>query len=188
MSWEYELRESRRAKRVRISVFPNGRVVVTKPLGGSAREVERFMRSQATWIEASVAKVQKRLERQKKKGIVPIELSHPRRGSKAYKQAVKDARVLARERLEHFNQIYGFTYGSISVRNQKTRWGSCSQKNNLSFNYRIVFLPLELADYIIVHELCHTAEHNHSTRFWSLVAKTFPHYDTLRKKLKKYKL
>ncbi|KND47520.1 MAG: putative metal-dependent hydrolase [Parcubacteria bacterium C7867-004] len=173
---EYEIRESVRAKNLRLTVEPDGRVVVTKPKRVSLREVERWMATKSEWIEKARAYFEKR-----NKGVAPEPLPKPRRGSKAYKDAVEAARVLVTERLPHFNTAYGFSYGRISIRNQKTRWGSCSMENNLSFNYRIAFLPHELADYIIVHELCHTKEHNHSARFWDLVARTVPKHKEARR-------
>ena len=96
------------------------------------------------------------------------------------------ARRLVNERIEYFNSVYGFKVGRVAIRNQKTRWGSCSKRGNLNFNYKIVLLPSHLADYIIVHEICHLGEFNHSKRFWSLVAKTVPDYLKVRKELKKY--
>ena len=89
----------------------------------------------------------------------------------------------AKARLAYFNGLYGFDYQKISIRNQKTCWGSCSRKGNLSFNYRIALMPGHLADYIIVHELCHIGELNHSKRFWSLIARTMPEYKRLKKEL-----
>ncbi|MBU4082699.1 M48 family metallopeptidase [Patescibacteria group bacterium] len=86
-------------------------------------------------------------------------------------------------RVALYNEIYNFNFNRISVKNQKTRWGSCSEKGNLNFNYRIVLLPIEMADYIIVHELCHLGELNHSPKFWNLVAKTMPNYLEIRKRL-----
>ena len=94
------------------------------------------------------------------------------------------ARVLVKAKLEHFNQHYGFKYNRISIRNQRSRWGSCSKQGNLNFNYRIIFLPPALADYLIVHELCHLQEFNHSRAFWALVTQTIPHYQTVRRELK----
>ncbi len=80
------------------------------------------------------------------------------------------------ERIKYFNKKYGFHYNKINVKNQKTRWGSCSKKRNLNFNYKILFLPEKARDYIIVHELCHLRELNHSRNFWGLVAKIFPEW------------
>lgn len=94
------------------------------------------------------------------------------------------AREVAIKRLEYFNQFYNFKYGQVAIRNQKTRWGSCSKKGNLNFNYKIALLPPELADYLVVHELCHLGEFNHSQNFWNLVGKTLPDYRELRKKLR----
>jgi predicted metal-dependent hydrolase len=96
----------------------------------------------------------------------------------------KQAVVLVRERLEYFNTFYNFKYGRVAIRNQKTRWGSCSKKGNLNFNYKIVLLSPKQADYIIVHELCHLKEFNHSQRFWDLVAKAVPDYKEVRHSLR----
>lgn len=93
-----------------------------------------------------------------------------------YNKYKEQARALVNERLVHFNQYYNFTYHRVSIRNQKTRWGSCSSKGNLNFSYRILFLEPEAQDYLIIHELCHLKEFNHSQRFWDLVAQQSPHY------------
>lgn len=96
------------------------------------------------------------------------------------------AKKLVKQGLEKFNKHYGFDYERITIRDQSSRWGSCSTNKTLSFNYRIVLLPQEIQDYIVVHELCHLAEMNHSFRFWKLVAQTIPNYKYLRKKLRLY--
>ena len=179
MEFEYEIRESRRARSARITVHPDGRVVVTKPNRIGLSAIERFVREKSEWIALTVEKAKRR-----RGGLPLLALPRPRKGSHAYKEAIAQARALVTNRLAHFNQFYGFSYGSISIRNQKTRWGSCSAKNNLSFNYRIAFLPPELADYIIVHELCHTNEHNHGATFWALVAKAIPNHVALRKEIR----
>lgn len=176
---EYEIVESARAKHVRISVDANGRVLVTKPVRVSLAKVEKFVTEKMEWIESARAKAHRR-----RGGLPLLELPRPRKGSKAYTEARVKARALVLDRLQFFNEKYHTIYGSVSIRNQKTRWGSCSGKNNLSFNYRIVFLPPELADYIIVHELCHTIEHNHSPRFWAQVARTLPNHLELRKTIR----
>ena len=97
----------------------------------------------------------------------------------------EQARKLILARLEYFNKFYNFKISRVSIKNQSTRWGSCSSKGNLNFNYKIIYLKPELADYLIVHELCHLGEFNHSKRFWALVAKTVPSYVEINKKLKK---
>jgi predicted metal-dependent hydrolase len=175
----YEVRESTRARSVRITVYPDGRVVVIKPKRAQLGLVQRFVASRQDWIQESLARSHK-----KRGGLPLIELPKPRKGSRAYKDAIASARALAHERLAHLNKKYTTIYGSVSIRNQKTRWGSCTALNNLSFNYKIAFLPPHLADYIIVHELCHTIEHNHSERFWAQVARTIPNHKEIRKELR----
>ncbi|MDD5433102.1 MAG: M48 family metallopeptidase [Candidatus Pacebacteria bacterium] len=107
------------------------------------------------------------------------------RGTKKDYLKYKDqAMALAQNRIEYFNKIYGLKYNKINIKNQKTRWGSCSKKGNLNFNYKIALLPERLADYIIVHELCHLKEFNHGQKFWNLVAKAVPEYSKLKRGLK----
>lgn len=95
------------------------------------------------------------------------------------------ARGIVHRKLEEFNKIYNFKYNKISIKNQKTRWGSCSRSGNINFNYKIALLSDRLADYIIVHELCHLGEFNHSKNFWNLVEKTIPDYEQRREELRK---
>jgi predicted metal-dependent hydrolase len=107
----------------------------------------------------------------------------PRKSRSAYLKHRETARALVKQRLEYFNSIYGFTIGKIAIRDQRSRWGSCSRKGNLNFNYRIALIPLHLADYIVVHELCHLKEFNHSKQFWDLVARAVPDHAACRKAL-----
>jgi predicted metal-dependent hydrolase len=108
-----------------------------------------------------------------------------KRTSKNYLKYKESARGIAISRLEYFNTFYGFKYNRIAIRDQKTRWGSCSKKGNLNFNYKIALIPEKARDYIIVHELCHLGEFNHSRNFWNLVKKTVPDYLEIRRALKK---
>ena len=101
----------------------------------------------------------------------------------AYRTHKESARALVHERLAHWNQFFGFTYNGVAIRKQRSRLGSCSSRKNLNFNYRIVFLPIHLTDYIIVHELCHLAHMNHSQTFWDTVATVMPNYEALKKEL-----
>jgi len=105
-------------------------------------------------------------------------------GKRDYTKHKADALVLAMERVEHFNNIYDFPYNNVCVKNQKTRWGSCSSKGNLNFNYKILFLDEAVRDYIIVHEICHLKELNHSKKFWALVAQVVPNHKEIRRELK----
>ena len=114
-----------------------------------------------------------------------------RRRSRVTKDYVKhkeSARVLIVEKVKRYSSVYGCSVRRISIRNQKTRWASCSEKGNLNFSYKILFLPEMFADYIIVHELCHLQELNHSQRFWDLVVQVFPNYKQIRKELRTYKM
>jgi len=87
--------------------------------------------------------------------------------------------------IETVSQEHTFEYNRITIRNQRTRWGSCSSKKNLNFNYRIIFLRPELAKYLVVHELCHLVHMNHSRSYWSLVASLVSRYKKLQRELKK---
>lgn len=98
------------------------------------------------------------------------------------------ARVRIHERLVFWNTYYNLTYGRVYIRNQCSRWGSCSSSGNLNFNYRIAFLPQELFDYVIVHELCHLIEFNHSPAFWMSVEKVIPDHRERRALLQKQQL
>ncbi len=95
---------------------------------------------------------------------------------------------IVKDRIAHFNAFYQFRVNKITIKNQKTRWGSCSKKGNLNFNYRLALLPQRLSDYVIVHELCHLGQFNHSPEFWKLVAKTIPDYKKIKREFKKIRL
>jgi hypothetical protein len=105
-----------------------------------------------------------------------------RKFTKKYRE---QARNMVDFKIDYFNKFYKFQINRIAIKNTKTRWGSCSSKGNLNFNYKIIFLKKELADYLIVHELCHLGELNHSKKFWNLVKKTLPNYIELNKELRK---
>ncbi|KND47663.1 MAG: putative metal-dependent hydrolase [Parcubacteria bacterium C7867-006] len=120
--------------------------------------------------------------------VVRIKRKTKKRVSKKYLEHKESARILATQRLEYFNQHYNLKFGKISIRNQKSRWGSCSSKGNLNFNYKIALLPSHLSDYVIVHELCHIGQFNHSQNFWDLVGETLPDYKKLVTELKMWSI
>lgn len=102
----------------------------------------------------------------------------------AHYQAHKThARAVINERVRHFADMHAFLYGRITIRNQRRRWGSCSKRGNLNFNYRLIFLPTHLMDYVVVHELCHLREFNHSPAFWKEVESILPEYRSHKKEL-----
>ena len=98
------------------------------------------------------------------------------------------ARALVQSHLARANAHYRLTYKKVFIRNARTRWGSCSSRGNLGFNYRIVKLPPELVHYIVVHELCHLKEFNHSAKFWALVAEEVPNWKAARTALRKVRM
>ncbi|MDB4940209.1 MAG: putative metal-dependent hydrolase [Candidatus Doudnabacteria bacterium] len=155
----------------------DGRVVLTMPKYASMRAAEKFLALKKEWILAKITTFQKRPKR--------IQLSSSK---KDYLELKSKALILAKDRLNHFNSFYALRYNQVRIRDQKSRWGSCSKKGNLTFNFRIALLPEELLDYIIAHELCHIKEFNHSKNFWNLVGLAIPNYSTLKKELHKYSL
>jgi predicted metal-dependent hydrolase len=108
-----------------------------------------------------------------------------KKGSKSeYLKYKNQALDLVKNKLEHFNKFYNFKYNKVTVRNQSTRWGSCSKSGNLNFNYKLALLPENLVDYVVVHELCHLGEFNHSKNFWDLVARVIPDFKDRRQELR----
>lgn len=105
-----------------------------------------------------------------------------------YERHRESARAVINERLHHFATFYEVQYARVSIRNTSTRWGSCSSAGGLNFHYKIGLLPPSLMDYVIVHEVCHLIEMNHSRSFWVHVARTVPDYRQCRAALKQYAL
>ncbi len=170
----YELKKSRRAGNLRISVGCDANLAVTAPWFVPSGTAENFLRQKADWILSKLDYWQKRQPLIKLTG-----------GGLDYKRNKTAARRLVVSEVARWNGFYHFSYRRISIRNQKTRWGSCSQKGNLNFNYKIIYLPKPLRDYLVVHELCHLRQPNHSKRFWDLVAETIPDHKERKKELKK---
>ncbi|OGM93999.1 hypothetical protein A2524_01755 [Candidatus Wolfebacteria bacterium RIFOXYD12_FULL_48_21] len=167
----YDLKKSSRAKRMRIAVSAGGVLSVTVPYRFPDMFVERFLHEKAEWILRQMDHMRQR------GGLLA------RYGRAHYFEHKEAARALVHARLAHFNQFYDFDYGAISIRDQKTRWGSCSRSGNLNFNYKLAVVPEHVADYVIVHELCHCKEFNHSKAFWKLVERTVPNHREIRKQL-----
>ena len=167
---EYMLKRSTRARAMRLTVHPDGAVVVTAPNFFGLHAIERFLAQHSEWVRRKVDATKGRRVIRIARSDIPI--------------LKRRALTLARERCEYFAKLYGVRFGKISIRAQKSRWGSCSHTGNLSFNYRIAALPPELRDYIIVHEICHLLELNHSKKFWAQVARAIPTHKALRKEMR----
>ncbi|MES2436912.1 MAG: SprT family zinc-dependent metalloprotease [Patescibacteria group bacterium] len=172
---EYTLKKTKRSRRISISVKASGEVVVTMPLKAPEALALRFLKEKEPWILQAQARLKKQFEGK-------TTLKQTRADYLAHKEA---ARKMITERVLYFNQIYKFPFKDIRIKNQSSRWGSCSAKGNLNFNYGLVKIPQDLADYIVVHELCHLKEMNHGKNFWALVAQVLPHYKELRMRLKR---
>ncbi len=171
----YKIKKSRRARRLRITIRGSGEVFVTVPWLMSVRKAKKFVEEKNDWIVKNLEKIK-----------INNKSNLLNKGSrKDYLQHKKVARELVKLKLEEFNKIYNFKYNRISIRNQRTRWGSCSSKKNLNFNYRIVFLPEKLVDYLVVHELCHLGEMNHSRSFWELTERAISNSKSVAKELRK---
>jgi len=165
-----------RSYHIRILIYKDGRIVVTRPKWVSFKKAQNFLIEREAWLKEQfitlgVDSFSKRLK--------------DKEADKEHYQKYKElAKIRILKKVEEVNKIYNFSYKKISVRNQKTRWGSCSRQGNLSFNYRLAFLEEEALFYVIAHELCHLKEFNHSASFWRLVSKAVPNYKYWRQKLR----
>lgn len=180
----YTLRLNPRSKSIRLAIHAGGEFTVTAPPRVTQRMIEHFIELKADWILEKIAHF-KKLDLARGTGSQTPSPRKTKAQQRAEYLALKDkALKIATEKVHHWNTFYNFKFHNISIKNQKTRWGSCSKNGNLNFNYKIALLPEKLADYLVVHEIAHLGEFNHSKRFWDLVAKTIPDYQTIRKELK----
>jgi predicted metal-dependent hydrolase len=163
---EVQVRESARARRARIVVAPGRPPEVVVPLRTSERTIRALLDQYEGWLARQLARVpDARLE---------LERMSITEGRRRARRLLSELAVREAKRL-------GVSYERIAIRDQRTRWGSCSSRRTLSFNWRLVLAPLEVAEYVVVHELCHLREPNHSPRFWQLVAEARPGYREQRR-------
>lgn len=170
----YSIRVSGRAQRMRVAVYVDGDVVVTRPIGTTTEKLRKFVDAKKHWIlkkiEANTTTV----------------ISELQENSMEHFNDHKDqAYQLVSKKAAEWNKSLNYEYSDIAVKQLKSRWGSCSNNGSLSFNYKVLFLPENLQDYVVVHELCHLKQPNHSPKFWSIVAKTLPDYEHLRSFIKR---
>ncbi|MDP2693107.1 MAG: M48 family metallopeptidase [bacterium] len=170
----YSVRRSKRAKRMRLAVYCDGNFIVTVPQAFPSNSIDRYVIAKSQWV---ISKLDFFEELNKKQKLTF--------GSDGYELYKNKALKMVTERLTALNQEhYRLKFNKIAIKSQKTRWGSCSRKRNLNFNYKILFLTPKIRDYIMIHELCHLKEFNHSNRFWKLVAKSIPNHRKIIEELK----
>ena len=164
-------------KTVSIQVNSDLSVTVRAPRRAAKRDIERILSEKEDWIQKHIdkLKMQQALHEDRKMERLSDEEVH---------DLAKKAIEYIPGRVEYYSGIVGVSYGRITIRNQKTRWGSCSSKGNLNFNCFLMLAPKEVIDYVVVHELCHRKEMNHSKAFWHEVEKVLPQYKESIKWLK----
>jgi len=167
---KYRLVRRRGLKNLSLSINSDGILSATCPWYVSRKNVENFMAEKFDWIV-------EKTEQAKEFGANIRSFADSRAAYALYRKQAE--RVITRK-VHEFNKLYNFKFTKVVIRHQKTRWGSCSARGILNFNYKLIFLPPRFIDYVVVHELCHLKEMNHSSKFWNLVAKKFPNYKTIR--------
>ena len=169
MTSSYQIIRSDR-KSIGIQIMPDGSVVVRCPKRMRLDDIRRFVESKSDWIEKHLAG---------RDLTAPEKLTEPE-----LKRLREKTRQLVTARAKYYAAIIGVQYNQIAIRMQRTRWGSCSSKGNLNFNCLLGLTPPEVLDYVVVHELCHLIEMNHSKQFWNAVERIIPDYKVHRKWLK----
>lgn len=160
------IRSSR--KTAAIQIKPDGSVVVRAPYRVSDAELRAFVEQKRGWIEKHQAAVKAR--EQQLCSVEPFSFEE-------IQQLADKALKVIPERVRHFAPLVGVDYGRITIRNQRSRWGSCSGKGNLNFNCLLMLLPDEVVDSVVVHELCHRKHMDHSPAFYAEVKRVLPDYD-----------
>ena len=167
---EYELIRSRR-RTLALQLKPDGTLQVRAPLHLPKRQIEAFLLEQRDWIE----------RRQQRLAALP---KADKLSEEELAELKKRARRVFLARTAYFAPVVGVSYSRISIRSQRTKWGSCSARGGLNFNCLLLLAPTEVLDYVVVHELCHRLEMNHSPRFWAEVERVLPDYAAARKWLR----
>ena len=157
-------------KSIGIQITADG-VIVRAPKRLCAAQIDRFVQSKRSWIEAHLSKVP---------------APQPKFTMEEIEALAQKALTVIPDRVRHFAPLVGVSYGRITIRNQRSRWGSCSGQGNLNFNCLLMLTPGHVIDYVVVHELCHRLEMNHSPAFWAQVERILPGYRESRQWLKEH--
>lgn len=169
------IRSNRRT--IALEITRTGEVVVRAPMRMSEAEIRRFIEEKSSWLNKHLNKLEVEKEQLQETGAFSEE---------ELRKMIRLAKQVIPAKVAYYARIMGVTYGRISIRRQKTRWGSCSREGNLNFNCLLVMAPEEVLDYVVVHELSHRLEMNHSTRFWAHVGCVLPDYKKAKKWLKEH--
>lgn len=165
--------ERSKRKALAIGITQEGALKVKAPFPLSDTEIIRFVKQKSFWIYKQVKKVEENRANM---------VTYSRQEERSYREK---ARAILTDKTEYYGRLIGVTYNRIRIADQKTRWGSCSSRGTISYNWHLILLPENILDYVVVHELCHLLEMNHSPRFWSQVEKILPDYRERRNWLKK---
>lgn len=174
MKFQYELKRSDR-KTLAIEIKTDGSIIVRAPKRCPQAVIDAFLKEKQAWILEKVEKQKSREEQAEKVRTLTDAEREVYRGQ---------ARNVFEQKVRYYAGLMNVTYGRIAIRDQKTRWGSCSAEGNLNFNWRLIFAPAGVLDYVVVHELAHRKEMNHSARFWAVVEMYMPEYKKYRNWLK----
>lgn len=175
----YQIVRSER-KTLSISIQPDCTITVRAPRSVSDSQIRRFLVEKQHWL------ITKYLEAKQKQEAIPCsDLTDTQRAALT-RRYIDAAKEYFPKRVAYFHQFTGGTYSRITIRDQRTRWGSCSSKGTLSFNWRLMLAPPAILDYVVVHELCHLRHMDHSPAFWQAVGEVFPDYASARKWLRKH--
>lgn len=173
MDMEYSIIRSKR-KTISVEITRDAKVIVRAPLKMRPVDIEQFLNDKSTWIDKTLEKVKASKE----------DTSLPPFSAEEIALITKRAKEYISNRVSFFADVMGVSFGRICIKHQKTRWGSCSGKGNLNFNCLLMLCPLEVIDYVIIHELCHLKHPNHSKDFWNEVEKYMSDYKVHKKWLK----
>lgn len=169
-----------RRKTCAVSISAEGKITLRLPLGTSETQIRRLLLDKQHWIITHYLEAVKRAESR------PVSDLTDAQRKALEKRYIAAAKEYFPKRAAYFLPLTGGSYDRITIRDQKTRWGSCSAKGTLSFNWRLMLAPPAVLDYVVVHELCHLTHMDHSKAFWALVESVCPDYRIHRKWLKEH--
>ncbi len=161
-----------------LEISPRLEVILRAPRTATSMSIRAFFDGKAKWLDEHLRIMENRIKEMPREEKLSEE---------EIRRLKAEAKEVIGERVKYFADVMGVRYGKVTVRKQKTRWGSCSAKGNLNFNCLLLLFPAELLDYVVVHELCHVKYMNHSQKFWAEVEKFLPDYKRRRALLKKCK-